>query len=93
MSISRRATHAAIRVFVVLVGALAAATATYFLSREVLAQAVMTEIATRPEVENWALPYVGTVAPSFTNAVGVFLIIVAAGILFYALRRPRRPVQ
>lgn len=78
-----------LRIAVVLILALALGAASYFVSVEVMAQINRNEFASRPEVENWAMPYVGTVGPSLVNAAGVFLLTVSVGVIILAVRSRR----
>ncbi|WP_218682735.1 hypothetical protein [Microbacterium sp. BF1] len=84
-------TRLATGIFWVTAAAAAAALATYFLSVQVLTEANRRAFANRPEVENWALPQVGTEGPSLINALGVAAIIIAVAAIFWGIRGARQP--
>jgi hypothetical protein len=68
----------------------AAAIATYFLSVHLLTEANRRAFADRPEVENWALPQIGTEAPSLIYALGVEAIMIAVAAVFWGIRGARQ---
>lgn len=70
----------------VLIAAVALAGVAYAVCVEIYAALHRAEFAARPEVENWALPYVGTAGPSLVAAVGVFLIVAAVGTIVTVAR-------
>ncbi|MFD4957907.1 hypothetical protein [Microbacterium sp. NPDC058389] len=59
--------------------------AAYVITVEIIARRNIAEFSQRPEVENWALPYLGTEGPAMVVAVCVAILVTAIWVVAWAM--------